>query len=222
MTMDSKSFFTDDEKKRIDAAVEQAEATTSGEIVPVLATRSGPYDRGLFYAALMFVFLATLLLVGVHFLPIDNLLYDAWEIPLWLLLPCQAVALFGGFYAADRFPGIHRAFVPHALMHKRVEQAAKSAFHSFKLTHTEASTGIMLYVSLFERAVVVIGDKSINEKHDRKTWDSVRDLLTGGLREGNAVGGFEAAIAECGRVLTEHFPIQADDANELSNHLRLV
>ena len=47
-----------------------------------------------------------------------------------------ALALFGGFYAAAYYPGLHRAFVPHALMQKRVDHAARSAFHSFKLTQT--------------------------------------------------------------------------------------
>lgn len=222
MTIDSRKFFTDDEKKQIDAAVVKAEANTSGEIVPVIATRSGPYDRGLFYAALMIVFLATLTLVAFHLLPIDSLMFHFWEIPLWLLLPVQSVALFGGFYAAAKFPGLHRAFVPHAMMGQRVDHAARSAFHSFKLTHTEASTGIMLYVSLFERAVVVVADKSINEKHEQQEWDKVRDLLTDGLRDGDAAGGFENAIAECGRVLSAHFPIQEGDVNELPNHLRMV
>ena len=38
-------IFNDQERKRVDDAVAQAEKRTSAEIVPVVATSSGRYDR---------------------------------------------------------------------------------------------------------------------------------------------------------------------------------
>ncbi|MCH8829466.1 MAG: hypothetical protein IID45_07810 [Planctomycetes bacterium] len=91
-----------------------------------------------------------------------------------------------------------------------------------RLTHSKASTGIMVYVSLFERAIVVVADKAINETHSQSDWDKVRDLLADGLRNDKAADGFVAALAECGRILAENFPIQKDDVDELPNHLRII
>jgi len=222
MRQTSKTFFTDEERARIDEAVKQAELNTSGEIVPVLATQAAPYDRGLFYASFMFAILATLALIGLYCMPLDFLAHAPWEIPLYVLLPVQVVALLAGYYLAQVNPDLHRPFVPHAFMQQRVNRAAHQAFYQFHLTHTREATGIMLYVSLFERAVVVLADKAIDEKHEQQTWDKVRDLLVDGLRAGDAVEGFEKALAECGRILEEDFPIREDDTNELPNHLRLL
>ena len=223
MRLTSKSFLTDEEVDRINAAVREAELETSGEIVAVLATEAESYDRGLFICALMFSFLAVCALVGFHLLPFDShFVYFAWELPIFIVFPTQVIALMLGYYCALQFPALHRAFIPHAYMQEQVDRAARSAFQSFRLSHTAAATGIMIYVSLLERMVVVLADRSINSKHDQATWDGVRDLLTKGLASESPIQGFEAAIAECGRILSKDFPIADDDTNELPNHLRMI
>ena len=222
MRISSRNLFSENELGQINQAVLQAEAETSGEIVPVLATSADTYDRGLFYAAFMFALLATLMIVAVYFLPLDFLAHDPWSVPLYVLLPCQIVALLVGYHAARGAPGLHRAFIPHAYMQRRVNQAAQRAFHEHRLTDTRQATGIMIYASLFERIVVVLADRAINETHDQPTWDGVRDIVLEGFKRERPAEGYANAIAECGRILKEDFPIQHDDTNELPNHLRLL
>ena len=218
----SSEFFDETQRKRLDEAVKGAEEKSSGELVPVLATSADTYDGGLFLAGLMLAGLVTLALFGFFFLPLEFLAYDPWDIPLYMLLPCQLVALLVGYHAARAYAGLHRTFVPRAYMQQRVDMAAHQAFRMFHLTHTEAATGILIYVSLFERMVVVLADKAINEKHDQSTWDGVRNRITRGFSSSDPARGFEDAITECGRILAEDFPIREGDTNELPNHLRLV
>jgi len=208
-------------------AVKAAESTTSGEIVPVLATTSDNYERSNFLSAMAFAILVTLAAIALFCLPIwpDNM----WRtevlpvpIPLLLLLIAQVIALIVGYRSSRSVAGLHRALTPHATMQQRVDRAAHQAFHQLRMTHTEAATGIMIYVSLFERMVVIVADKAINDRHDAETWNGVRDLLITGLKEGNATQGFVNAVKECGSILKADFPIQPDDTNELANELRLI
>ena len=127
-----------------------------------------------------------------------------------------------GFYAAKGFPGLQRTFTPRALLQFQVNREAKRAFEAFRLSKTRDATGIMLYVSIFEKMVVVIADKSINEKHDQATWDGVRNKLIAGLKNGKPGEGYESAISLCGEILTKDFPIKGDDTNELANHIRIL
>lgn len=222
MRISSRSLLSESELDQINQAVREAEAETAGEIVPVLATSADSYDRGLFYAAFMFASLATLLVVALYFLPFELFAHDPWSVPLYVLLPCQIGGLLVGYHAAVRAPGLHRAFIPHTFMQRRVNQAAKWAFQAHRLADTRHSTGIMIYASLFERVVVVLADKAINEKHDQATWDGVRDILLEGFKRECPAEGYASAIAECGRILKIDFPIQDDDTNELPNHLRVI
>jgi putative membrane protein len=215
-------LLSEAELAEINQAVLEAERKTAGEIVPVLATAAGSYERGLFYAGLMFALLATLSVVAFYFLPLSFLAHDPWSVPLYVLLPCQVAGLLAGYHWARRSPGLHRAFIPHAVLQRRVNQAARRAFLEHRLADTRHATGVMIYAALFERIVVVLADKSINEKHDQATWDALRDLLLDGFRRRRPAEGYARAIAECGRILQADFPIQEDDVNELPNHLRVI
>lgn len=227
MKVNSKQFFSTEACERISDAVREAESKTAGEIVPVLATTSDNYDRGLFLAAIMTTILATLGVLSISFVLWETL-PESWEFPppwaapVWLFLPVQLIALVAGYRLADHRVGFHRAFIPHALMQLRVKRAAHQAFHQFKVSHTEEATGILIYVSLFERAVVILADRAINEKHDETTWNEVRDLLISGVKGHNAEEGFVNAIQKCGELLGKDFPRQPDDKNELPNTLQLI
>jgi putative membrane protein len=217
-----RAFFTQQEKLAIDAAVSQAEKGTSGEIVPVLAGRAGAYTHGLYHAALSMAVFATILVFGVHLIVHDHLQWDMWAIPVYVIFPAQLLALVIGYHAARRSPNMHRAFLPQALLQARVALAARRAFRDLGLSETKGGTGIMLYVSLFERVAIVMADKGIASKCPQSTWDGVRDLLIAGLRKNQGAKGFADAIAECGRILSKDFPPGAENPNELPNELRVL
>lgn len=222
MPRDPRNFFSKEQQGHVDEAVKRAESETSGEIVPVLCGASANYDRGLFLAALTGALAGTLLLVGIHLLPIDALDHDPWAVPLWQLLPVQILGLALGYRMAAGADAIWRRFVPHSLMKEAVERAALNAFSTLGIDKTRDATGILIYVSLFERMVVVLGDKAIDSKLPKGTWDEVKDLVLNGFREGKPAEGYVAAIDKCGKILTPHFPIKPDDTNELPNALHFM
>jgi len=222
MLVRASQFFTDDERKRIAEAVKKAESTTSGEIVPVLATASGNYDRGLFLSAITGAVLATLLVVGVYLLPLPFLAHDPWAVPLYIVIPVQLLGLIVGYRAARCCDTIWKGFIPAKLLHSAVGAGALNAFADLNLSGTRDATGILIYVSLFERMVVVLADKAISSQLPPETWNALRDLLVSCLKENRAADGFVEAIARCGQILTPHFPIKPDDTNELANDLRII
>ena len=80
----------------------------------------------------------------------------------------------------------------------------------------------MIYVSLLERTVSVIGDQAIVKAIEQATWDELRDTVISGLREGRASEGLCKAIDKAGAVLAEKMPGEHDDTDELGNHLRII
>ena len=143
----------------------------------MLSGASANYDRGLFRASLTGAVAGTLLLVGIHLLPIEGLDHDPWAVPLWQLLPLQLLGLFAGYRAASSSDSIWRRFVPHSLMKEAVERAARNAFSTLGIDKTRDSTGILIYVSLFERIVVVLGDRAIDSRLPAGTWNEVKELV---------------------------------------------
>lgn len=219
-------LFTQAEREKIDQAVVEAEKRTAGEIVPVVATASGRYDRAEDIAGLLFSL--TALTVGwlgfQRILPMEGGWTQGPKLALglpWFLLIVVA-GFIVGTALASRVGWLRRLLVREGEMRQEVERAAWQAFGRFRVGRTTGATGILLYVSLFERTVCVLGDDAIADKIDQKAWDEIRDMILAGIRNGHGAEGFCQAIARSGELLSRHFPCRAGDVNELANELRFI
>ncbi|MDR0842316.1 MAG: hypothetical protein LBP68_02730 [Acidobacteriota bacterium] len=201
-------FLTDAEQARIEDAVKKAEAGTSGEIVFALSPASGRYQHATLLGALAGMAVATTIFL---MLPLAHTVARL----LWTELLSFAV-----FYAALPFLPFRRYLITSSAMEERVREAAFMQFYSGGLYKTRESNGVEIYLSLFEKMVVVIGDNGIHAKMGEHEWDEVRDTIIGGIRAGKACQGICDAIGHCGKVLAVHFPPRPDDINELPDHVR--
>jgi putative membrane protein len=219
-------FFSEDERRSIASAVAEAERKTSGEIVPVVAAASGRYDRAEDLSGVV-VALAALALAWILFQDVRPVRGDWASGPVLALglVPLLLIAAGGfilGTAAATLQPVLRLPFVTEREMRAEVERSAAEAFHRFRVRKTAGATGILLYVSLYERMVRVLGDDAISEKLDQKEWDAVRDLIIEGIRAGRAAEGLSRAILRSGELLGLHFPIRPGDVNEIRNELRFI
>jgi len=155
-------------------------------------------------------------------------LHTDWEghPELALQLP-TVLAIFVGGWAlgvllARMIPPLKRALISRKSSLARVLVAAHHAFESLHVGGTSGSTGVVIYVSLFERRVCVWADRSVSEKIPESEWKDACETLTRGLREGKPRQGFVEAIRKLGDVLAKPFPIKPEDVNELSNELRIL
>ena len=224
--MVASELFTNEDRAAIAQAVAQAEKKTSGEIVPVVAVSSDRYERaedtfGL-WMALVAVSAVWLTLQGIR--PATGDWEDGWELAINLLpiLGLLAGGWLVGIRLAGRFPALKRLAASKASMRARVEQRAGQAFVRFRAGRTRDGTGVVLYVSLFERMVCVRADRGLSSKIDPSEWKAICEGMMTALREGKRREAFTVAIAKCGELLAKHSPIRPDDKNELSNELRIL
>jgi putative membrane protein len=206
--MNAQTFFTSEEKTRIEQAVTEAEKKTAGEIVPILVSASGTYAEVELLGLSLGLVLGTLAAFIFH---------DPWAyIHSQLLWPLGGAAL--GFLFCT-MPAVKGRFIARHRIAEAVQSRSLAAFTAHGLHYTKAHTGILIFVSLLEHRAVVLADRGINEKVAPGTWDEVVQILTGGLKSGNSCEAFCRAIERCGAILAQHFPRSADDADELANKL---
>jgi putative membrane protein len=124
---------------------------------------------------------------------------------------------FAVFYTALPYLPWRRWIISKQEMDARVRDAAFLQFYASGLYRTRESNGVEIFLSLFERRVVVIGDRAIHAKMGQEHWHHVRDQIIQGIRAGNLRGGVCAAVESCGEALAKHFPRRPDDINELSD-----
>ena len=214
--------FTDDEFARINAAVRSAESRTSAEIVPVIARSSGRYDRP---EDLVGLWIGAVSLGLVWWLwPVGEATVGAWDSPGtgWELVALLA-ALVGGFLVgacfASRVTWLRRLFTPARQMVEEVESRAREVFFDQRVHHTAGGSGVLLYVSLFERRAAVIADGSVVDRIGQQSLDSLCTGLTSRLRTVTPIDALCATIADAGDRLATALPRATDDRNELPDAL---
>lgn len=199
-------FFSKEEQEKIAAAVKAAEATTSGEIVPMVVDCSYEYPRAE--------------LIGGGTLAMGLGLVVSWAFggeSIWWFLPVFII----GFFIFQRLirnnPGFKRKLIHPDELNAEVKEKALVSFLEHGLHETRDKTGILILISLFERRVQVLADSGINEQVPQNTWDELVEIITSGLKSDKTCEAVCQAVERCGELLQQHFPHKADDTNELPN-----
>jgi putative membrane protein len=219
-------LFSKEERRAIEAAVTDAESQTSAEIVPVVATVSGRYDRAedLFGVVLAVIAVAVCWLLFQRVRPEEGP-WAAGHTVTFGLLPVLIVFILVfavGAALASWLPFLRLPFITRREMLEEVERAASDCFHRLRVRRTAGGTGVLIYVSLHEHLVRVLADDAIAERVKQSEWEDIGDLIIDGIREGKAAAGLIQAIRRCGKLLSASFPILPGDVNELSNELHLL
>ncbi len=173
--------------------MQEVEKSTSGEIVPLVRSASYHYPTAALLGALLVsvVLAAAATAADAVFKPWGSLsLFDLWVFPavfaVCFLIVHQLLRLV---------PSVKRLFISQAEMTEEVDEAAITAFYRHRLAETRDRTGILLFVSVFERRAMVLADKGINAKVAPETWQQVVDLVLRGIREGRKAEGLCEAVS---------------------------
>jgi putative membrane protein len=217
-----KHFFSNDDKHKIREALIKAERGTSGEIVPVIANISGKYE----FAGCIFGLFFSIVVFSVIWLVLHNYLVYRMDLGpyrlLGLVVCIYLVSFIVGEKIASHFPMLKRPFLDKKSIHDQVESKACESFYKFGVGHTRGMTGILIYVSLFERRVVIKGDYAITEKLHQKDWEMICNIIITGIQNNTTDKAFVAAIHECGELLKKHFPSKKKKKNELENTIHIL
>ncbi|MFQ5527191.1 MAG: TPM domain-containing protein [Thermoanaerobaculia bacterium] len=209
-------LFGESATERIRAAVNEAEGRTSGEIVPYVVGSSDTY-AGSYWLSALFGALAGPLAAWAAY---ERL--ELWGLPAlaWLVGPAFAGAV-AGWVAARLVPAWRRWLAGAETLERRTRRRAAVAFLEEEVFKTRDRTGILIFLSLFEHRVVVLGDEGINRKVEQPEWEGIVEGIVSGIRTGRPADALVEAIGRCGELLQElGFEIAPDDTDELSDELR--
>lgn len=216
MPSPSSRLFTQTDLDRITAAIKEAERKTSGEIVPYVVERSDAYENAYWRAALLFA------LVTLAGFVIAHQLAEAWLPDLEAIALAVTLAAGLGLLLVNFIPVLKRLFAGSNILDLRVYRRAAEAFIEEEVFNTRDRTGVLIFFSLLERRVRVIGDSAINTKVEPSEWNDVKQCIVDGMRAGKPAEGLVEAIQQCGVLLQQHgLERRADDTDEISSRLRM-
>lgn len=205
-----KSHLKNSDLPLIASAVQEIEKKTTGEIVPVVIERSVNIGSARF-ANFLFWFSTALILDLVFFSS------ESW----WYFLFLQLLAL-GCFLISNKIRFWFEKFIPDTDEWQAVQIRAEREFFRLGLHKTENASGVLIFVSLFERKVVLLADHGIHSRLQDDAWTPMVAQLTENIKTRSLASGLTQAINSCGELLTQNFPGQKTKRNELSNELVMI
>ena len=207
------------DRDRIRDAVGRAEQHTAGEIVPVVVPRSDDYETAVWRgagAAVLGALAVVLLILRI---------YTGWGLA-WLFAPWGvalvglAAATAGALLARYVYP-LQRLLAGGERLDETVHRRALQAFVEEEVFDTRDRTGILLFVSLREHRIEVLGDTGINQRVDPDDWAEVVARIRRGIKNDNLTEGLVEAIEICGRLLKRKgVGVGPNDENELTDAVR--
>lgn len=218
-------LFPEDDRRRIEHAIIEAEKRTGAEFVLAVASRSAPWHRA---ADLFGVATALLVIALMAVVARPEPQAGAWAAarridlhPAWIML-----AVAGGFFIgaaiADRSPWLIRLFTTASQRDAAARTAGAAAFQRLRIRRTARACGVLIYASLLEREAVVLGDDAVSEKLSEEEWASVCDEVTRGFADGRPAEGLTAALRRASDLLADRLPPSDADVDELTNTLHLL
>jgi putative membrane protein len=184
--------LTRDDQAVIRAALNQAEARTHARfaisVIPVS-------DRYLAYP-LAWSGLLAMLAGGV-------LAALCPEMTLRMAFLIEAAVFAVATLALDWLP-LRLLLVPRALQHRRAQALAHREFAAHILS--SGRSGMLFFVSLGERYVEILADRTVHERVGEKTWNEIVDAFAANARQGKVLEGLLAAVERCADLLETHFP----------------
>ena len=214
-----------DDLKKICSAVRNAEGKTSGEIATAMIKES--YDYAI-YELIFAVIIGFLYFVIMMFFVgnIEQLLQEKfWDYSVHYLVMFYGFSTFiviTIFYFIGNISSIDRLIVPKKLRNRKVQERATRYFMESGVYNTKDRTGILIFISIMEQRVELLADSGINELISPEKWQNIVDNIIKGIRQKEIADHLVESISECGNLLAEHFPIQTDDKNELTDDIEIL
>lgn len=225
------AYLTPDQHSIVTDAVREAELSTSGEIVTVLADRSDGYtDIALWWA------LGTSFTIMSVFAAFPRPFLDLWDAIVveallggwgheWTTGEIASATIGLGlvsFLAALGAQGWQRlkfAIVPAPIKTSRAHAAAVRHFKVGAERRTHGRTGVLIYLSMREHRAEIVADAPIAEKVEPEIWGEAMGDMLGEIKAGSIAEGLAVGVRDVGFVLSQHFPRAEDDENELPDRL---
>jgi putative membrane protein len=203
----ARQMLSDADRARVVAAVAAAERRTRAEIVIVTATSCADYA---IFAALWSACAG--LLAGA----VTVLVAPALGATSVILVEAGTIVVAAALLAV---PQLRMWVIPDRVRRAHARQTAGHQFALHVAGRTAERIGVLLFLALAERQVLILPDAAISARIGDERWRDIVDHLTDATHRRGLGDAVVAAVDEVASVLEGAFPVGAGDRNEISDAL---
>jgi putative membrane protein len=200
-------ILNDQEKELISKEIGNLEKFSSAELVAVITQKSSDYKYAGLLISIFFVF------------AFSFIIYFFKELSILELLQYQLLIFVGINLLFEKFKKLVINILPQSYKYQKASLYAIEQFNNLGLNRTKTKQAIMFFVSLDEKYVKIITDSEISKKIPDEFWHQLVHEFINDVKKEDFLNGYLKALKTSKAILIQHFPIQENDKNELSNEV---
>ncbi|MDF2766343.1 MAG: Membrane protein [Rhodospirillales bacterium] len=199
--------LTQAEREQVLAAIADAELRSAAEFAVAVAGSADRYPEIRLLAPALIAVLAPPLVLAT------GLLEDAF----WLaILPAGLFIAFSAILLPD---AIAVRLVPSRMRDDRARRLARTLFMDLGLTTPRDRAGVLLFIARAERRVEILAGAGVAERIDSEAWQMVVNQFVQAARTGPLATALTDAITAATALLSEAFPSDDRNPDEVPNRL---
>lgn len=111
----------------------------------------------------------------------------------------------------------------HLETHSKIDAFDRAAevFDFLHMNNTKLANGVLIYVAIEDRTLVIMGDEGINDVVAPNFWESTKNAIILQFKTGQTKQGLVDGILMAGEQLKKHFPHTKKDRNELPDDISI-
>lgn len=210
----ARKILTSSEQTALQDRIAQLETHTDAEVVCVVATESGRYDRAESFCGLIVALTALLTVEKI-------LSMGPWDQSIRLMLSMQILVIVLGFVAglflSSYWHGLRRLFVGKREMNDEVLRSTHQVFAQRRMSELRPKGCMLIYISLFERRLEIRCDQNLTALLPPAALTEIRDAVLPQLKQGQLGAGLREGLARAEKTLSQVMPTSGQPTNRLPN-----
>lgn len=101
----------------------------------------------------------------------------------------------------------------------KIEAKAAKIFRELSLAKTKERNCVLILFIVTNHEFLIHGDQGIHDRVGQGFWDDIRDEMMNAFRHDEFGDGISRGISLIGEKLSEYFPYQRDDIDEISDEI---
>lgn len=206
-----KKWFNNEFKTKLAKQIADIEINSNTEIVVLIREVSGNYNDiyliiGLIISLAVFTFF----------------IFSPFVFGDYLIYMGTILAFFIGFALAFVIKPLSKPFINDKRIKRNVEIMARASFQKGGIHHTLKKTGILIYISIFEKQVLMIADKGIVSAIPKNEMEIIETQINNIFSESNIDTAILKEVGALKEVFSKYIPPVMDDINELDDSMEIV
>ncbi len=205
------SLFDESFKNRLRKEIQELEKNSRAEIVVIIRAKSGKYQD-----------VSLWLGFGLEVIVLAYLLFSPTVFNAYWISFAGLISFLLGYLLSELIYPLKKLFISQKRMEHNVEVYARALFQKGAIYDTVDQTGLLVFVSLFEKMVYLVPDKGLIQRIPPHIWEDIRKDFNQIFSSGEIITDMLLGkLASLRDILTQYVPPVENDVNEIPDDLEV-